>query len=473
MQATDMMQEGKPFLHPDFLLESKLASELYHDVAADMPIIDYHNHLSPADVANNRRFGNMTEIWLHGDHYKWRAMRANGINEAFITGKSSDQEKFRHWAATVPRTLRNPLYHWSHLELLNPFGINELLNAANADAVYNRCNEVLKDFPVQTLLDHYKVSWLCTTDHPLDDLAFHQKAEAAIPGKMLPGFRPDALLDFSTPLKFTASKEGLEKATGKGIRNLADYMDAFLQRVQYFHDNGCRISDHGFGAMPQLANDAAGLDKAFTQSYEGKTISADQADQLRGLILLELCRKYHQLGWVQQFHVGAIRNNNTRLGTLLGADAGTDSIHDLPQAERMSAFLNQLDTTNQLARTVIYNLNPADNAVFATMAGNFQDGSIPGKIQWGAAWWFLDQKDGMEEQFKVLSNMGLASRFIGMLTDSRSFLSFSRHEYFRRILCNLLADDVLKGLIPSDKKMLKELIRGICYENAREYFSKD
>jgi len=469
---SDKSSDTEGFVQPSFLLQTPLAEQLYFDYAADMPVIDYHNHLPPAEIAENRRFENMTQLWLQGDHYKWRAMRANGISERRITGDASDPDKFAAWAETMPFTVRNPLFHWSQMELLKPFGVRELLNPSSADRIYDHCNGRLAEFPVQGLLDYFKVRWVCTTDGPLDTLEYHIALDTARPGFMRPGFRPDALLNFSDFKTWNPLRRELEVKSGIRITDLESFTEAMKQRVRYFHEHGSRISDHGFGQMPLSEKSTPVLETIFMDFLNGRELpSENQADALKGIVLLELCRLYHELGWIQQFHVGAIRNTNSRLKQLVGADAGTDSIHDVSHAARMAAFLDVLDKEGKLAQTVIYNLNPADNAVFATMAGNFQDGSVPGKIQWGAAWWFLDQKDGMEEQLKVLSNMGLLSRFIGMLTDSRSFLSFSRHEYFRRILCNLLANDMHLGLIPNDKTFIGELIRDVCYRNAERYFA--
>ncbi len=464
----------KEFIHDDFLLQSKTAVHLYHEFAADLPIIDYHNHLPPKEIAEDRSFENLTQIWLEGDHYKWRAMRANGIDEHFITGKASDWEKFEKWAETVPFTMRNPLYHWTHLELKRYFGISKLLTLDTAKEIYEACSEKLKtpEFSTRNLLRKMKVETLCTTDDPTDDLIFHKKIkEDDFEIKVLPTFRPDKILTADKPLLLKNYIEQLESVFNKKINTLSDLLEAMKNRLEYFAEMGCQLSDHGLSQMPSWGFEFEYVDKEFTAWRNGKKkMNLKSQQQFNSLMLHELSKWYHEKGWVQQFHLGAIRNNNSRLMKKVGADVGCDSIGDYEQAESLSKFLNKLDSKNKLTKTILYNLNPRDNEVFATMVGNFQDGSVAGKIQWGSAWWFLDQKDGMEKQINTLSNMGLLSRFLGMLTDSRSFLSFPRHEYFRRILCNMIGQDLEEGLLPNDVKWLGKIVQDICYFNANKYF---
>lgn len=463
----------KPFLDQNFLLQTPTAERLYHEYAAGLPIIDYHNHLSPKEIATNHKFADITEVWLNGDHYKWRAMRANGINEGFITGGASPREKFRKWAETVPKTLRNPLYHWTHLELQRYFGINELLSGQNADAVYDQTTEQLQrsSHSSNGLLSQMKVEVVCTTDHPTDALLFHQQhGTCGRALKMLPTFRPDKflLIGADDHLEFL---EKLEEVIGNDIKTFDELLIALETRIDFFHSLGCQLSDHGLNQL--FANDFSGadVDAMMRDKRAGKAIAPEDAQQFQMRLLHELAMMYHRRGWTMQLHLGPIRNNNTRLLNLIGADVGCDSIGDFAQAQGLSAFLNRLDMEDKLPKTILYNLNPRDNELFATMAGNFNDGSMAGKIQWGSAWWFLDQKDGMEKQLDTLSNMGLLSCFVGMLTDSRSFLSFPRHEYFRRILCNQFGNDVHNGLLPNDIDLLGETVKDICYRNARNYFN--
>ncbi|MCU0347283.1 MAG: glucuronate isomerase [Saprospiraceae bacterium] len=460
--------------HDDFLLQSQMARRLYHGHAADLPILDYHNHLPPAEIAEDKRFATLTEIWLKGDHYKWRAMRALGVDENLVTGTATDEEKFMAWAACLPKTLRNPLFHWSHLELKNYFGINAYLNKNNAAEVYSICNELLQtnEYSTQNLLHKFKVELVGTTDDPCDDLmhhkAFNDKGFGFI---MRPSFRPDKALNIGDKTAFTQYLKQLEKASGINISTYENLLEALKNRVDYFHQNGCRIADHGLVQMPPAAEFSRSLQREFAEFVSGESkqpFSSPAA--FAGIVLLELCRMYHERGWVQQFHLGPLRNTNSRQLARLGADAGVDSIGDLPQAAALAQFLDALDRTDQLAKTILYNINPADNEAFATMCGNFQDGKIRGKIQFGSGWWFLDQLDGMEKQINVLSNMGILSTFIGMTTDSRSFLSFPRHEYFRRLLCNILGNDVERGLLPNDEEWLGGLVADICYHNAKTYF---
>lgn len=463
----------KTFLGDDFLLTNKVAEELYHNHAAPMPIIDYHNHLDQKSMAINHQFQNITEAWLYGDHYKWRAMRANGIDERYITGDATDEEKFQKWAETVPNTLRNPLYHWTHLELRRYFGIDELLSPATASEIYSETAALIKkdSHSCIGLLLQMNVESLCTTDDPIDNLSHHQAIKEKIKApKVYPTFRPDKALQLDGSEDCLAYSEQLGVASGITIDSLDALLDALQQRVDYFHDNGCRVSDLGFHQIPSFDPKATGLDQLFKSVLNGTNLETDQKENLQGYVLTALCKMYHAKGWAQQFHLGALRNNNERAHREIGPDTGYDSMGDYSQAERLSKFFNNLDNTDQLAKTIIYNLNPRDNDMFATMAGNFNDGKIIGKMQFGTGWWFLDQKQGMEDQMNSLSNMGLLSRFIGMLTDSRSFLSFPRHEYFRRILCNLIGTDVVNGELPHDMAQLGLMVENICYNNAKNYF---
>lgn len=462
------------FITEDFLLQTKFARQLYHGYASKMPIIDYHCHLSPHDIAVNRQFKNMSEVWLAGDHYKWRAMRTLGVNEKYITGNGSDEDKFAQWAYTVPYTMRNPLYHWTHLELKRYFGVQDLLKPDTAPGIYSKANEMLKqdNFKTRGLLDMMNVQVVCTTDDPTDSLEYHQGiAKEGYKVKVLPAFRPDKSFAIEDPTAYKAYIGKLSQVSGVDIKTYNDLVTALEKRVDFFHANGSRLSDHG---LENLYFDEEGKhnpEQTFNTILSGTKVSKEVADSFKFNILTTLCKMYHKRGWTQQFHLGAIRNTNHRMLRDLGPDTGFDSIGDYQQATALAKFFNNLDNTNQLSKTVIYNLNPSQNEVFATMIGNFNDGSIKGKMQFGSAWWFLDQKDGMEKQINTLSNIGLLSCFIGMLTDSRSFLSFPRHEYFRRILCNLIGNDVENGELPNDEKWLGELVSGVCYNNAKEYFS--
>jgi glucuronate isomerase len=458
----------------DFLLQNERARILYHQYAKELPIIDYHNHLPPQEIADNKKFKNLTEIWLKGDHYKWRAMRAYGVNEKYITGQATDEEKFFQWAKVVPYTLRNPLFHWTQLELHNPFGIYEYLNERTAPAIYNHCNNLLQQdgFSTRGLLQHFKVEMVGTTDDPTDDLSAHrQLAVEGLSTKVLPSFRPDKVCAIQNREAFLDYLHRLETSSKIQIKDIASLLEALQRRIDHFHENGCRVSDHGFLHLPgtfELSSAAEKEFREFISSRKSTPFSAPEA--FFGFILVQLCRMYHAKGWVQQFHLGALRNNNSRMLHQLGPDTGFDSVADVSQAFTMSRFFDALDSTNQLAKTIIYNLNPADNELFATMTGNFNDGTVKGKMQFGSGWWFLDQKDGMEKQLNALSNMGLISTFVGMITDSRSFLSYSRHEYFRRILCNLFGTEMEKGELPDDEKWIGEIVQNICYYNAKEYF---
>lgn len=463
----------KPFLDNNFLLQTKTAEYLYHNHAAKMPIIDYHSHLIPQQIADNKKFENVAQPWLYGDHYKWRAMRTNGVDEQYCTGKASDWEKFEKWAETVPHTLRNPLYHWTHLELKGYFGITDLLNPASAKAIYDKATQMLQleEFRVQGLLSKMNVELVCTTDDPIDSLEYHIKIAAdGCKTKVLPTWRPDKAMAVDDVASYNEYIDKLGKVSGLNIKNFAALLDALRHRHDFFASVGCKLSDHGLEQFYAEDYTQAEIEAIFMKIRGGASLSALEILKFKSAMLYEFAILDHSKSWVQQFHVGALRNNNTRLFNKLGADTGFDSIGDWQQAQAMSKFLNKLDMTNQLAKTILYNLNPSDNEVLGTMIGNFQDGSVAGKIQFGSGWWFLDQKDGMEKQMNTLSSLGLLSRFVGMLTDSRSFMSFPRHEYFRRILCNLLGNDVENGLIPNDMKLLGQMVEDICYNNAKKYF---
>ncbi|RPD42644.1 glucuronate isomerase [Chitinophaga barathri] len=462
----------KTFLSEDFILQTDTARKLYFDYAKDMPVIDYHNHLPPDEIASNRSFSTITEAWLKGDHYKWRAMRANGVNEDLITGNADDFTKFKVWAETVPYTMRNPLYHWTHMELLNPFGVKDLLSGSSAAKIYETCNAQLPKLTTQTLLQHFNVDALCTTDDPAEPLDHHIAIrQQGFKVKVLPTFRPDKAMAVEDPAAFNAYMKKLGAAADIEIKSYKTLLGALKKRHDYFHENGGRLSDHGLNYFVYADYTEARLEEAFQYVAAGKKVTDEIAEMFKAATLHQICLWNHEKGWVQQFHAGAIRNNNSRLLKRLGADAGVDSIGDWPMAEAMSRFFDRLDKDGKLAKTIVYNLNPAYNEVYATMVGNFQDGSVAGKMQFGSGWWFMDQKDGMEKQMNALSNMGLLSRFVGMLTDSRSFLSFPRHEYFRRILCNLIGNDVENGELPGDVPWLGKMVQDICYNNAKAYFN--
>ncbi|GAB3820806.1 glucuronate isomerase [Pontibacter rugosus] len=467
-------QQINSFLSDDFLLQTDTARQLYHDYAKGLPIIDYHCHLSPEVIAKNENFQNMTQIWLAGDHYKWRALRTLGIEEKYITGNASDEEKFVKWAEAVPYTMRNPLYHWAHMELKNPFGITDLLTGDNALDVYEHGNKLLQqpNFTPQGLLKQFNVEMVGTTDDPIDNLAYHQQiASSGLGVKVLPSFRPDKALNLSGGSGFRTYIQQLSEVSGVEITSIDTLLEALQQRVDFFHSNGCRISDHGLSCLPPAGNTSANLEQIFAAVLAGNDQDAEKyGNEFSYHVLQELCKMYYQKGWVQQFHVGALRNTNTRMLQVNGPDTGYDSIGDFPQAATMAAFFNDLEDAGQLTKTVIYNLNPADNAAFATMIGNFQGGGIKGKMQFGSGWWFLDQLEGMKSQMDALSSMGLISCFIGMLTDSRSFLSYPRHEYFRRLVCNIFGNDVEQGLLPADIPWIGKMVQDICYYNAKNYF---
>ena len=464
----------KDFLDKDFLLKTPTAKRLFHDYAADMPIIDYHCHLSPKDIAEDRIFNNIAEVWLHGDHYKWRAMRTNGIHESYCTGDKTDLEKFEQWAATVPYTMRNPLYHWTHMELQRYFNVTEQLSPANAKAVYEHCNALLqtKEFSVRNLLRKMKVKLVCTTDDPVDSLEYHRAMqEEGADIKMVPAFRPDMAMNVGNTESFLQYVKKVEAASGMQVHTFDDYLMALKNRHDFFAQMGCRVSDHGLEEIYADEYTAEEIIIIFERLLKGETLCLRCQRQFKSAMLVHFAEWDHKKGWVQQFHLGALRNNNTRMLNQLGPDTGWDSIGTFDQGKALSTFLNGLDTRNKLTKTILYNLNPADNEVLATMVGNFNDGSVAGKIQFGSGWWFLDQKDGIIKQLNALSNMGLLSRFVGMLTDSRSFLSFPRHEYFRRILCDLIGTEVEEGELPNDIEWLGKMVQDICYNNNVNYFN--
>ncbi|MDR3695991.1 glucuronate isomerase [Mucilaginibacter sp.] len=466
----------KPFLNEDFLLETKTAQRLYHEYAAGLPIIDYHCHLPADQIANDINFDNLTHIWLHGDHYKWRAMRANGINEAYITGDKTDKEKFEAWAATVPYTLRNPLYHWTHLELQRYFGIHEILSPQTAKKIYDECTEKLQspEFSVKNIIKNKNVEVVCTTDDPVDSLAYHQKIKRdSYNVKVLPAFRPDKAMQADDVEAFTYYIRQLEAIIGTDICNFDTYIDVLKKRHDYFAANGCCVSDHGLEQLYSASYTENEIRTVFLKILAQRELTHDEVVKFKSAMLYHFALWDHEKGWVQQFHLGALRNNNTRALTEIGPDTGFDSIGDFAQGRSLSKFLNKIQAENKLTKTILYNLNPGDNELMATMAGNFNDGSIAGKMQFGSAWWFLDQKDGMIKQLNALSTMGLLSRMVGMLTDSRSFLSFPRHEYFRRILCNLLGNDIENGELPNDLEWTGKIVQDISYFNAKKYFGFD
>jgi glucuronate isomerase len=466
----------KNFLDENFLLQSKTAQRLYHDYAAGMPIIDYHCHLPLGQIAGDINFNNLTHIWLNGDHYKWRAMRANGVNEAYITGNKTDFEKFEKWAATVPYTLRNPLYHWTHLELQRYFGIDDLLSPATAKNIYDHCTAKLQSpgYSVHQLITNKKVEVICTTDDPLDDLLPHQiikKNTSAF--QVLPTFRPDKAMNTDDIPALNAYINQLEAVSNCSVNDFEDYLQALKSRHAYFAQHGCKLSDHGLEQLYAEEHTDKEIAAIFLKIRNNNALSAAETIKFRSAMLFNFALWNHEKGWVQQFHLGALRNNSSRALQQLGPDTGGDSIGDFAQAASLSGFLDKLDRENKLAKTILYNLNPADNEVIAAMTGNFNDGSVAGKIQFGSAWWFLDQKDGMTKQLNALSNIGLISRMVGMLTDSRSFLSFPRHEYFRRIVCNLFGTDIENGELPNDVEWTGRIIQDICYYNAKNYFKFD
>ncbi|WP_448248833.1 glucuronate isomerase [Thalassotalea agariperforans] len=461
------------FIHENFLLESTQASKLYHDYAVDMPIIDYHSHLPPQEVAENKQWQNLSQVWLNGDHYKWRQMRTNGIDEVYCTGDASDKAKFDQFASIMPYILKNPLYHWSHLELARYFGIDDcLLNSQTADAIWQRSLDVFANgVNARQLLIASNVKLICTTDDPTDSLSAHQAvANENFQVKMLPTWRPDKAMAVESVANYNGYLDRLSQVADIDINSYSSLVTALRKRHDYFHSHGCRISDHGLTACRFLPATEQTIDQIFNKIRSGCALSPTEIEQLQTALLLEFGRMDAEKGWTKQLHLGAMRNNNSRMLKTLGPDTGFDSIGDYSQAEKLAKYLDTLDSHNELPKTIIYNLNPRDNEVIATMIGNFQDGSCASKLQFGSGWWFLDQKDGIEKHIEALSQLGSLGRFVGMLTDSRSFLSFTRHEYFRRVLCNILGNDMKKGLIPTDYRLVGEMIENICYHNAKQYF---
>ncbi len=468
----------KAFMDKDFLLQTDAAKELYHEHAAKMPIIDYHCHLIPKMVAENKRFDSIAQIWLMGDHYKWRAMRSNGVPERYCTGSdTTDWEKFEKWAETVPYTFRNPLYHWTHLELKTAFGIEKRLNPETAKEIYDKCNDLIKNDPKFTprgLMEHYHVEVVCTTDDPVDSLEYHDivAADKSCKTRMIPAWRPDAAMNIEAAT-WAGYIAKLSEVSGVTIKTFADLLAALQKRHDFFASKGCKLSDHGIEEFYDEPYTEGEIDAIMKKALEGKKPDVPEQRKFKHAFLYEMAVMDNKAGWTQQYHYGAIRNNNSLMFERLGADTGFDSIGEFTTAKAMSHFLDELNREGHLSKTILYNLNPCANEVIATMLGNFQDGSCPGKIQFGSGWWFLDQKDGMEKQMMALSNLGLLSRFVGMLTDSRSFLSYPRHEYFRRTLCNVLGNDIENGMIPFtgyEHDRVCQMVEDICYNNAKEYF---
>ncbi|QHI70881.1 glucuronate isomerase [Tichowtungia aerotolerans] len=464
----------------NFMLQSETAQMLYHDYAADMPIFDYHCHLPPQEIAEDRNWDNLAEIWLGGDHYKWRAMRTNGVSEKLVTGDASWEDKFAAWAQTVPYTMRNPLYHWTHLELQRCFGIDKVLSPETADEIYGSCSAMLKrpEFSARSLMQKMKVKAVCTTDDPADSLEHHIKiSEDGFDVKVLPTFRPDKAMNLAPAGSNAVGSNGwkkyiqtLEKSAGMEIKDFSSLIEATDKRHEFFHSVGCRLSDHGVSYVPDVDATPAELDGIFAKAMSGAEIALEDREKFEAVFLYEVGKMNHARGWVQQFHVGVFRNNNRRLFAKLGPDTGFDSVADFRQGPGLVRLLDRLDSSDQLAKSILYNINPGDNELMATLIGCYQDGSFPGKMQFGSGWWFLDQKDGMEKQMNALSALGLLSRFVGMLTDSRSFLSYPRHEYFRRILCNLIGTDVENGELPNDIQWLGQMVQDISFNNAENYF---
>jgi glucuronate isomerase len=469
------MSTIKKFMDEDFLLTTETSRHLYHDHASKMPIIDYHCHLSPKMIAEDYRFKTITELWLGGDHYKWRALRANGVDERYITGDADDWEKFQKWAETVPYTFRNPLYHWTHLELKTAFGITDTLNPESARAIYDACNEKLaqEGMTARGLMRRYGVRVVCTTDDPIDSLEHHKSIrESGFEIKVLPTWRPDKAMAVGDSAAYRTYLAQLETVSGVAVDSYDSLMKALAVRHDFFASQGCKVADHGVSEFPWAECSKEDADGLFAKVYGGEELSACEVKKLQTAILLDLARMNHEKGWVQQFHFGPMRNVNSRMFAKLGPDAGFDTIGDWTSGKALAHFMNALDVDGRLAKTILYNINPGENHVIAAMPGNFQDGSVPGKIQFGSGWWFNDQIDGMRKQMDALSNQGLLSRFVGMLTDSRSFVSYPRHEYFRRILCDLVGRDVEEGLIPEcEMKRVEQMIEDICYYNAERYFN--
>lgn len=466
----------KSFIHKDFLLQTDVAKQLYHEHAEALPIIDYHCHLAPRQIAEDHRFRSITELWLGGDHYKWRLLRANGVEEKYITGDASDWEKFEKWAETIPYTLRNPMYHWTQLELKRVFDIDTLLKPETAREIYDTCNAILREpeFSARGLMKRFHVEVVCTTDDPCDTLQYHKQIrESGFEVKVLPTWRPDKSMAVENGKNFADYIRQLEEVCGFAIHHFDDYMKAIRQRHDYFQSCGSRLADHGIDNFYSEPCEIEEASRIFDKVYgRNETLTQDEVLKFKSKMLFENAVLHYEKGWAQQFHYGAIRNNNSRMFDTIGPDTGYDSINDASDvAKAASLFFDSLEKEGKLAKSVIYNLNPRDNYLIATMIANFQDGSVPGKIQFGSGWWFLDQKNGMEDQMNILSSQGLLSRFVGMLTDSRSFVSYPRHEYFRRILCNLIGNDVEQGLLPeSEIAFLGKMVEDISYHNAVNYF---
>ena len=465
----------KPFIHEDFLLQSETAKHLYHNFAKSLPIIDYHCHLDPKMVAEDHQFSSITELWLGGDHYKWRALRANGVAEKYITGDASDWEKFEKWAETIPYAMRNPLYHWTHLELKTCFGIDKVLNPDTAKEIFDECNAKLQlpEYSAKNLMRRYKVEVVCTTDDPIDSLEYHKQIkESGFEIKVLPTWRPDKAMAVESAAAFKTYIDTLSNVSGIKINSFKEIIDALLVRHKYFEELGCRLSDHGMEEFYAEDYTEAEIEAIFSKVYGGTELNEAEIKKFKSAMLVEFGKMDADTGWTQQFHYGVIRNNNTKMFKAIGPDTGFDSISQVITAKNMVKYFDTLNSMDKLTKTIVYNLNPSDNTMLATMIGNFQDGSVPGKMQFGAGWWFLDQKDGMEQQMNALSLQGLLSRFVGMLTDSRSFVSYARHEYFRRIMCNLIATDVEKGEIPaSEMSRIEQMVADISYYNAKNYFN--
>ena len=466
----------KDFINEDFLLHSDVAKMLYHEHAEKMPIIDYHCHLNPKMIADDYKFSSITEIWLGGDHYKWRAMRANGVDEKYITGKeTSDWEKFEKWAETVPYTLRNPLYHWTHLELKTAFGIGETLNPASAKRIYDKCNELLAtpEYSARGLMKRYNVESVCTTDDPIDTLEYHKAiADSGFEVKVLPTWRPDKAMNVTTAAEYRAYLEKLSQASGVTISKFDDLVEALKVRHQYFADHGCKLADHGLADIPAADYTMAEISAIFDKVYGGNELTKDEKTKYQAALLIILSEMNAEAGWTQQYHYGPLRNTNSRMMAKLGPDTGFDTIGDFRCAEAMVKIFDRLNSEGKLAKTILYNINPSENDMVAAMIANYQDGSVPGKMQFGSGWWFNDQMGGMLRQMNALSEQGLLSRFVGMLTDSRSFLSYPRHEYFRRILCNMIGNDVVNGILPeSEMGRIKGMIEDICYCNAQAFLA--
>ena len=464
----------KKFMDENFLLSNQTAINLYHSYAKDMPIIDYHCHIDPKEIYENKKFKNITEAWLYADHYKWRAMRSNGIDEKYITGDGSDYEKFLAWAKTLPMAIGNPLYHWAHLELQRFFGIYDVIDEDTAPLIWEKANKLItgEGFRVRDLIKKSNVETICTTDDPTDTLEYHikLKEDESFDVKVLPTFRPDKGMEINAE-GFASWVKKLEEISKIKITNYDEFLKAFESRIEFFHSVGCRISDHGMNNTVLYAEVSKEEAEAiFKKGLEGKVVSLEEEKKYKTYTFRFLAQHYYKLGWTMQLHIAALRNNNTRMKEKLGADSGFDSINDESIAYPLSRLLDSLDRESSLPKTILYTLNPKDNYVLGTMLGNFQGDGIPGKIQFGSAWWFNDNKDGMIEQMKALANLGLFGRFVGMLTDSRSFLSYTRHEYFRRILCNLIGEWVENGEVPENEKLLKKIVQGICYNNANKYF---